>query len=142
VLPAVIVAALQGTSLPTPHLAESGGVVAAPRGPAGILLVVLDTVRQDHLSLYGYERPTSPNLDRLAATSLVFENAYSTSHFTLPAHASLFTGKLPSVHGAGGRPMRALAAKGTTQDWLNMARYPLRDELPTLAEELARRGYI
>ncbi len=65
-----------------------------------ILLITLDTTRQDHLGLYGYPLPTSPNLDRLAQDALVYTQAYSTSSWTMPAHASLFTGKFPSSHGA------------------------------------------
>ena len=65
-----------------------------------VVLVTLDTTRADRLAVYGYERQTSPNLDALAAESVVYEFAYSTSSWTLPAHASLFTGKYPRSHGA------------------------------------------
>jgi arylsulfatase A-like enzyme len=71
----------------------------APRAP-NVILVVLDTVRADHLSLYGYPRKTSPNLDALAADSLVFDHAVASGNYSLPTHASLFTGLLPSQHGA------------------------------------------
>jgi arylsulfatase A-like enzyme len=64
-----------------------------------VLLVSLDTTRADRLSVYGYERPTSPNLAALAEEALVYERAYSTTSWTLPAHASLFTGKFPASHG-------------------------------------------
>ena len=50
-----------------------------------ILVVTLDTTRRDHLGFYGYERGTSPNLDRLAEGSVVYTRAYSTSSWTLPA---------------------------------------------------------
>lgn len=66
-----------------------------------LVLIVLDTVRRDHLSAYGYERPTSPTLDRLVAQGTRFDRAWSTSCWTLPAHASMFTGLLPPDHGAG-----------------------------------------
>ncbi len=65
-----------------------------------VILVSLDTVRADHLSVNGYPRPTTPNLDELARQSAWFRAASSTSSYTLPAHASLFTGQLPSRHGA------------------------------------------
>lgn len=68
--------------------------------PPHLLLLTLDTTRPDHLGCYGYERDTSPQLDRLAAESLVYTRAYSTSSWTLPAHASLFTGKFVWSHGA------------------------------------------
>lgn len=64
-----------------------------------IVLIVLDAVRQDHLSCYGYSRATTPHIDRLAAEGVLFENAYSTSCWTIPSHASLFTGLYPSQHG-------------------------------------------
>ncbi|MBN1336910.1 MAG: sulfatase [Deltaproteobacteria bacterium] len=67
---------------------------------ANLVLVVLDTVRRDHLQVYGYERPTTPRLQALAAQGTVFEEARSTSCWTLPAHASMFTGFLPFRHGA------------------------------------------
>jgi arylsulfatase A-like enzyme len=64
-----------------------------------ILLVVLDAVRFDHLSCYGYERKTTPNIDKLSTRGILFENAFSTSCWTPPSHASLFTGLYPSFHG-------------------------------------------
>jgi hypothetical protein len=78
---------------------------AASRHP---LLVTLDTTRVDHLSAYGYERDTTPNLSRLAADGVTFTRAYSVASWTLPAHASLFTGKYPSSHGASHDPDGAL----------------------------------
>jgi arylsulfatase A-like enzyme len=63
-------------------------------------LIVLDSVRRDHLSCYGYERRTTPHIDRLADEGVRFDQAYSNSCWTIPAHASLFTGLYPSRHGA------------------------------------------
>jgi arylsulfatase A-like enzyme len=69
-------------------------------GPArGVVLISIDTLRPDHLGAYGYPRATSPTLDRLAAEGVLFEVAVSTSPWTLPAHASLFTGLHPHRHG-------------------------------------------
>jgi len=65
-----------------------------------IVIVVLDSVRRDHLSAYGYPRNTTPNIDRLAEASVVFRNAYAASSWTIPSHASLFTGLYPSAHRA------------------------------------------
>ena len=59
------------------------------------MLIVLDTVRAKSLSLYGYSRATTPNLDRLAARGVVFERALSTAPWTLPSHGSMFTGRFP-----------------------------------------------
>ena len=76
------------------------GLPPAPRGAANVLIVVMDTVRADHISALGYPRATTPNLDRLASQGVLFENAFSTSSWTLPAHASLLTGRYPFEHGA------------------------------------------
>jgi arylsulfatase len=62
-----------------------------------ILLIVLDAVRADHLGCYGYNRPTSPNIDKLAAESILFEQAYSQGIQTLPSFGSFLTGKYPST---------------------------------------------
>jgi arylsulfatase A-like enzyme len=71
---------------------------ATPSTP-NILLVTVDTLRADHLGCYGYFRDTSPNIDRLAAESVVFERAYCPMATTLPSHASLLTGLNPLEHG-------------------------------------------
>jgi arylsulfatase A-like enzyme len=96
---------------------------AEARAVPNAILIVLDTVRARSLSLYGYHRHTSPNLDAFATTGVVFERAMSTAPWTLPSHASMFTGRLPHELGA---------------DWLT----PLDAQHPTLAEMFAARGYI
>jgi arylsulfatase A-like enzyme len=78
------------------HTQASSSVAANPN----VILITLDTVRADHLSTYGYRRPTTPNLDRLAEQGVLFEHAVAPSPWTLPSHASLFTGLLPHQHGA------------------------------------------
>ncbi len=96
-----------------------------PRPPAGapnVLLIVLDTVRADHLSLYGYPRPTSPNLDRLARRGIRFDRARAAAPWTLASHANMFTGRWPHE--------LAIA-------WSS----PLRGRVPTLAEHLGSLGY-
>jgi arylsulfatase A-like enzyme len=70
-----------------------------PAPPPNLLVVTLDTVRADHLSAYGYERDTSPQLARLASEGVRFALAYSAASTTLPSHASLFTGQPPIEHG-------------------------------------------
>jgi arylsulfatase A-like enzyme len=72
----------------------------AYRGSKGVVLISIDTLRRDHLSLYGYPRRTTPGIDALGREAMVFEDAVSTSSWTLPAHASLMTSTVPSVHGA------------------------------------------
>jgi len=63
-----------------------------------IVLISIDTLRADHLGVYGYERNTSPNIDKLASESFVFKNAYSQASLTTPSVMSLFTSLYPSVH--------------------------------------------
>jgi arylsulfatase A-like enzyme len=65
----------------------------------GVLLVSIDTVRRDHVGAYGYARPTTPRFDALARAGLLFDDAVSTSSWTLPAHLSMLTGTGPGRHG-------------------------------------------
>ncbi|WP_049927383.1 sulfatase [Halopiger goleimassiliensis] len=67
-----------------------------------VILVVLDTVRAKQLGLYGRDIDPMPNLSEFSEDATVFERAYTNAPWTLPAHASLFTGKLPSEHGCHG----------------------------------------
>lgn len=75
---------------------EGATTPAAPKkkdkGPPNVLVLLVDTLRPDHLGAYGYDRPTTPNLDAFAKSGFVFKNAYSTAAWTKPAVASLFTG--------------------------------------------------
>ena len=73
----------------------------APPTPRSVLVIVVDTLRADHLGVYGHQLPTSPQIDAWAESGIVFERAYSTSPWTLPSVASLLTGKRPRTHGAG-----------------------------------------
>jgi arylsulfatase A-like enzyme len=70
--------------------------------PPNLLFVSLDTLRADHLGCYGYGRDTSPVLDALASEGVRFERCVSVGPYTLPTHASLFTGLFPRAHGAVG----------------------------------------
>jgi len=80
------------------QLAMADGTASAR---PNVIVIVVDALRADHLSAYGYSRPTSPNLDRLAAQGVLFEKAVAPSSWTLPSHATLLTGRLPSEHHAG-----------------------------------------
>jgi arylsulfatase A-like enzyme len=68
-------------------------------GRCDVLLITLDSLRPDHLGAYGYARPTSPNLDAFASGAVRYANAFSTSSFTPPAHASLLTSRQVGDHG-------------------------------------------
>ena len=70
-----------------------------PPPPPNILFISVDTLRRDHLGCYGYGPDTSPNIDALARDGTVFDNAISSSSWTLPAHASMLTGLYPAFHG-------------------------------------------
>lgn len=80
--------------------------MAKPLPPEGdhpdLVLIVLDTVRADHLGVYGYPGATSPHLDRWAAGARVYDRMRANSPWTLPSHASMFTGLFPAGHGAHG----------------------------------------
>ena len=80
------------------------GCSDAPARP-NLLLVTIDTLRADHLGCYGYPRDTSPHIDRFAAESVLFQNAFATVPKTGPAMASLFTGKHPIGHGVTENPV-------------------------------------
>lgn len=88
-----------------------------------VVVIVMDTARPDYLSVYGHPRPTTPFLDGFAASATRYDRAYSSSCWTLPAHASLFSGEPPEVHGT---------AQANTQ-------FPAA--LPLMAQELADAGY-
>lgn len=68
-----------------------------PAGPINVVLYVVDTLRYDHLSVYGYERPITPNFDALARRGFLFANAYAPGTSTLPSISALFTSRHPSL---------------------------------------------
>jgi arylsulfatase A-like enzyme len=86
----------------------------APAGAPNLLLISIDTLRPDHLGAYGYERETSPAIDRLAAQGVLFENHISSSSWTLPAHTAMFTSVVDSVHGVTDPQSTALPDSFTT----------------------------
>jgi len=116
-------------------------VLDAARPP--IVLVTLDTTRRDHLGCYGYARDTSPNFDRLCRSAQRFDRAYSTTSWTLPAHASLFTGLYTDSHGARYDADGPLVL-GDAIDERAARRYRARGldpRIPTLAGALGGDGY-
>lgn len=94
----------------------------AEPGAPNLLLLILDTVRAVDLSLYGYARPTTPELERFAARGTVFDLAFAVASWTLPSHASMFTGCWPFQLGV---------------TW----EHGLDERWPTLAEVLRAHGY-
>ena len=76
--------------------AERPAAVSFPKAP--VILISIDTLRSDHLPVYGYRGVATPNIDRLRRDSVLFEKAYSHCPMTLPAHISMLTGLLPSEH--------------------------------------------
>lgn len=88
-----------GFGIPTIATTEQRARTTADRDHPNLLYIVVDTVRADHLSAYGYERATSPNLDRFAAEGIRYETPVSAAPWTWPATASLLTGLYPFTHG-------------------------------------------
>jgi len=118
--------------------------LAAPAavGP-DVVIIVLDTVRPDHLELYGYEHDTMPLLTAWARHGRVHERALSTSSWTLPAHASLFTGQHSVDHGAHGRTVEPghFKAWATGRRTTRVLERKLAPRAVTLAERLWDAGY-
>lgn len=113
--------------IPSPPTTE------AASGPTTVL-IVLDTVRADHLELYGYERETMPALTRFARESaVVAERAISNAPSSLPSHASLFTGLYPVRHGAH----KPFLKDPNPPDYA----YRLDSRIPTLATIMAKANY-
>lgn len=104
-------------------ICTSGLACDTSSSPPNVLLVVLDTVRADAVGGTFNQRPVTPHFDRIAAEGARFENAYATAPWTLPSHATIFTGLAPSQHHAVHE------------------NFVLGDKYITLAEMLVRRGY-
>ncbi|MFT5680588.1 MAG: arylsulfatase A-like enzyme [Myxococcota bacterium] len=107
-----------------------------PPPPPDVLLVVMDTVRADATSAYGYTRPTTPQLAALAAGGARFDAAVSPGSWTWPTHGSLFTGRWPWEHGA-----HFTDAPDALHVGEDLQIGPLSPDLPTLAERFSAAGY-
>ena len=127
VVPLVVLLALAGVRFRDP-LRELEPPGAARGDLPAVIFVVLDTVRADHMSVYGYGRSTTPFLSEFAKVASLYRSATATSNYTLPSHASMFTGLYPRSHGA---------TKGEGEF---AADRRLADKFTTLAEILAERG--
>jgi arylsulfatase A-like enzyme len=120
---------------------DAGAAPASSRELPNVIVVVMDTVRADHLSVYGYERATSPELARFAERAYLFHRATANSNWSLPSHATLLTGLLPHQHGARAVVSAVTAAEHSQQAMARLAYQPLADEQVTLAERLREVGY-
>lgn len=105
-------------------LAVSPGPAAAAGPRLNVLFVTIDTLRADRIGCYGSRNLPTPNLDGLAAKSVVFNRAFAHSVTTLPSHANIFLGTTPSYHGVH-----------------DNAHFVVRPEFLTLAEHLRAAGY-
>ena len=109
-------------SLRAQESAATNHLPVASKASPNVLVIVVDTLRADHLSLFGYTRPTSPHVDAIARQGASFEDAISTSSWTLPAHQGFLTGRYPHEQG----PLRE---------------QPVNPKYPTLAEAMDNLGY-
>ena len=96
-----------------------------PKHTLNVMIITVDTLRADHLGCYGYHRPTSPNIDAFARGATLYRRSFAAAPWTVPTHASLFTGKTPFEHGA-----RTFKSARPGQDNVN----PLHEDQFTLAE--------
>ena len=111
------------SALPLALVCGCGGAVDPADMRPSVVLISLDTLRADHMSLHGYERETTPYLEKLAEESLVFDQAYSVAPWTLISHVTMLTGLYPEQHGI------------VTDD------LALSPEIPYLAQRLSDFGY-
>lgn len=104
--------------------------VAFAQQDFNIVLITIDTLRADHLSCYGYERETSPNIDKVAEEGIIFKNTIAPSSWTVPSMASLFTSTYPINHGM----VNDIESRREKKEVIS-------DNLTTLAEALQKEGY-
>ena len=115
---------LLATAAPAPAQTDPWAPATAASPPLNLILLSLDTTRQDYLSCYGFAQATTPNLDRLAAEGILFRDATTPVPITLPAHATMLTGLYPFEHGVR-----------------NNGSFVVPPEATTLAELLKEQGY-
>ena len=125
-LSGVAIALAFGASLAAGDPSEAARAQARPRAPEGapnVLVIVVDTLRADHLPGYGYARGSTPALERFAQDSVRFDQAFANASWTRPSFASILTGRYASSHGVMAKPDG------------------LPDALTTLPEALSAGGY-
>jgi arylsulfatase A-like enzyme len=121
----------QAAQIAPETLGPSGDEMPALQPPS-LLLITIDTLRADHLSTYGWERETTPFLTGLAGGGVVFDRAYSTSSWTVPAVVSMLTALWPTSHGI---------VHGINRNGLIYEQEGMAPGLATLAEQLQAQGY-
>jgi len=124
------------SALSTVACAAGISTCSTQKRPPNLVLIVMDTLRADHLSCWGYHRKTSPHIDAYARNSTVYTQARSTSPWTLPAHTTLFTGQYSFEHG-----MEAHAYKDASGKTVIGDPPPLPDSATILPETLKAAGY-
>ncbi len=105
-----------------------------------VMVILVDTVRGDHVSAYGYERETSPVIDAIARDGIRFTRAYAQSNWTKPSVASLFTGLYPRHHGVV-IGSAAMNEAGELEKVEKLGAYPMPSDLPLLAETFRENGF-
>ena len=127
VIPLLVLVVIGGASIGVVRMLRErrarAALAAAPAGAPNVLLIIWDTVRGQSLSVYGYDRPTTPFLEAMAGEGTRFDRAMATAPWTLPSHAGMFTGH---------RPHDVMVSVFTA----------VVDTLPTLAAALAAQGYV
>lgn len=111
------------------------------RAQPNVILIVMDTVRADHLGCYGYDRPISPNIDAFAKTATLYARGIASSPWSMPSHASLFTGKDPFQHGA--HRMQEKTYRPVSREFAKarVTKNPLHWRHMTLAQMFWKEGY-
>jgi len=104
-----------------------------------VVVILIDTLRADHLPFYGYSKNTAPFLDSISKKSIIFDKAFSTSSYTAPSVASIFTSLLPSQHGVTTGHFANLRLQKKNEETVTFDRIPL--ELTTIAEDMKLVGF-
>jgi len=104
---------------------QVAGLPESDPGVPNVMVVIIDALRADHVSAYGYPQETSPFLDEISSEGALFERAFSTSPYSLPSHASLLSGLYSYEHGS---------------EWLDFKMFG-KAEYPSIAESLRERGF-
>jgi arylsulfatase A-like enzyme len=133
-MPLVPVAIVVCLTQVAPSLREQHRTAKLPNpspGAPNVLVIVIDTLRADHLSSYGYSRQTTPAIDAMAQQGVLFANAIAASSWSLPSHASLLTGRYPHEH---------RLQNVQPQPWLGWGTSAMNG-FPTLGEAMQARGY-